>query len=460
MGQETKAGSFGNVRKEKYASVAYWITFYTYTFLIATRYFIYEEGYVSSAFSDVTLYQHVALIASIIVGFAVLRKRDLTIPKRVLNVLASLALLFGGIFPQVRTNIYFCVGIAVLLGQLATCSLLTYIYQMNNAERLFGIVGGHLLTAVVAVINVFFTRETAVFSWVIFGLAVCSATLCFLEKNNKPSASVVMEEFQKKLHILLALACVGGFVSVCSSMIVIGKIAMTDSYARLFYYGGAALGAVVYYIVYRCWNKPASATLIIGFSCSVVAIALYFFGGKTTGRMAAVFSGMTFNFCMMNLYYILCNIIKKYRNSNMLKTAPILSNFVGGAITVLAVEACRGASEETLKVALMICIVGNVIILATSALWQKCLSLTAEEEQYVRYDTDLTRKQAYEAVGLTEKEMEVADMLAEGCSLKEIAKKSFVSENTAKTQRSAVYKKMGVSGREELIEKVGNLRKE
>ena len=52
MGQETKAGSFGNVRKEKYASVAYWITFYTYTFLIATRYFIYEEGYVSSAFSE------------------------------------------------------------------------------------------------------------------------------------------------------------------------------------------------------------------------------------------------------------------------------------------------------------------------------------------------------------------------------------------------------------------------
>lgn len=46
--------------------MAYWITFYTYTFLIATRYFIYEEGYVSSAFfaENATYEAHGALLTS------------------------------------------------------------------------------------------------------------------------------------------------------------------------------------------------------------------------------------------------------------------------------------------------------------------------------------------------------------------------------------------------------------
>jgi len=39
-------------------------------------------------------------------------------------------------------------------------------------------------------------------------------------------------------------------------------------------------------------------------------------------------------------------------------------------------------------------------------------------------------------------------------SLREIAEKLFISENTAKTHRTAVYKKMQVGSKEELIKKM------
>ena len=78
------------------------------------------------------------------------------------------------------------------------------------------------------------------------------------------------------------------------------------------------------------------------------------------------------NFCFIIVVVLMLALL-----GGIVCSVCILSNFVGGAITVLAVGACRGASEETLKIALMICIVGNVIILATSAFWQKGLSLTA-----------------------------------------------------------------------------------
>ena len=74
----------------------------------------------------------------------------------------------------------------------------------------------------------------------------------------------------------------------------------------------------------------------------------------------------------------------------------------------------------------------------------------------MHFDTSITKEQAYESVGLTEKEVEICELLLEGCKLIEIANKLCISENTAKTHRSAIYKKMQVSSREELVAKLKN----
>ena len=451
-----KAGNIGNIRKSKYVSVLYWVLFYTYTFLIVTRWFIYEDPFVSDAFSHTMLYAHITLLGSIILGFLFLKKRNFAIPKRIMSGVVLAMILFGAIFEKMRTNIAYVLVLAAILGQLADCSLLTYIYEMNNAERLFGIVGCHLLTALVAATNCFFTRETATFHWIMFALAV-GATVCSLfESKNEENVATVNEPFHKKLYVPLVLACFGAFFSVCSSMIVIGKVTTTLPYARLCYYGGAVFGAVYYYLLYRFAPKPVTLTLLSGFAASGVCIAL-FLTGKTNPFLLAssFFGGLTFNMCMMNLYYILCNIIRKYRNSNMLKVAPITSNFVGILIGFAFWGAVRYLPDDTLSVILLCCLVGNLLILSTVIFWERGLSVTAKQEEYVRLDTTVTKEQAYEIVGLTEKESEVANLLLEGLSLKEIAARLYVSENTAKTHRLNVYRKMEVSSREELIQKLG-----
>ena len=75
----------------------------------------------------------------------------------------------------------------------------------------------------------------------------------------------------------------------------------------------------------------------------------------------------------------------------------------------------------------------------------------------MRLDTTVTKAHVYEIVGLTEKEKEVAECLLGGLSLKEIAAKLYVSENTVKTHRSNVYRKMEVSSREELAKKLSQM---
>ena len=78
----------------------------------------------------------------------------------------------------------------------------------------------------------------------------------------------------------------------------------------------------------------------------------------------------------------------------------------------------------------------------------------------MHFDTSITIEQAYESVGLTDKEIEVAEMLLEGYKLIEIANKLCISENTAKTHRTAIYKKMQVSSRDELKAKLQNTIRE
>ena len=453
-----KAGNIVNVRKTKYVSVLYWTLFYTYTFLIATNWFIYEAPFVAESFSRALLYSHIALLGSIIVGFFFLRKKNLDLPKRILNIVVVLLLLFGAIFAEVRTHLAYILVVALLLGQLADCSLLTYIYEMNNAERLFGIVGCHLLVAVVAVVNCFFTRETAAFHWIMFGLALAASVCCFVEKKSDEPVATVNEPFHKKLYFPLILAGFGAFFTVCSGMSVIAKVSATLPDARFFYYGGAVLGAVSYYLIYRFAAKPATLSLSAGFASSSLCIALFLAAdGNAFYCASAVFGGAAFNFCMMNLYYILCTIIKKYSNSNMLKVAPISMNFVGILTVVAYWYMCRDLSAASLDVVLTVCLAGNLAILCTNVLWEKGLSLTARQEEYVRLDTTVTKAQVYEIVGLTEKEKEVANYLIEGLSLKEIAAKLFVSENTVKTHRSNVYRKMEVSSRDELVKKVSQM---
>ena len=454
MGSNVKAGTISNVRKSRYASVIYWTFFYTYTFLIATRYFLYEDGFVTTSFSYATLYEHVALMLSTVVGFAVLRHRNLSIPKKILNIVSPLLLMFGAIFVEVRTSPYYLVCLAIVLGQLATCSLLTYIYEMNNAERLFGIVFCHLLVAATSFLNIFFTRETAVFWWVITAMAVVSTVACFFEKTGADNV-YIQEPFQKKLYVPLVLACIGGFCSVCSSIMMISRCTLTVDNVRYFFYGGAIIGAIAYYLIYRFSKQPATVSLIIGFVCSALSIVAYLSNlWQISAYASAVLAGATFNICMMNLYYILCNIIKKYRDSNMLKTAPIVSNIVGAGIAVMSAMMLFFASDLVYNVVLCICLIGDLIILATSIVWQNGLSGTSKQEEYVRFDTTITRAQAYETVGLTDKECEVADMLLEGLSLKEISTRLFISENTAKTHRSSIYKKMQVSSKEELADRL------
>ena len=60
-------------------------------------------------------------------------------------------------------------------------------------------------------------------------------------------------------------------------------------------------------------------------------------------------------------------------------------------------------------------------------------------------------------IGLSKRELEVLELLAQGLSNQEVADKLFVSLNTAKTHISSIYTKMNVKRRTQAIQKARDL---
>jgi len=63
-----------------------------------------------------------------------------------------------------------------------------------------------------------------------------------------------------------------------------------------------------------------------------------------------------------------------------------------------------------------------------------------------------------QALGLTARELEILELMAEGLSNKEIADRVFVSENTVKTHTSRVFDKLGARRRTQAVQLGKSLR--
>lgn len=63
-----------------------------------------------------------------------------------------------------------------------------------------------------------------------------------------------------------------------------------------------------------------------------------------------------------------------------------------------------------------------------------------------------------ESLGITKRELEILELIAQGLSNREIAEKVFVSENTVKTHSSRVFDKLGARRRTQAVQRGKELR--
>jgi LuxR family transcriptional regulator, maltose regulon positive regulatory protein len=81
-------------------------------------------------------------------------------------------------------------------------------------------------------------------------------------------------------------------------------------------------------------------------------------------------------------------------------------------------------------------------------------TLLAEKEAHIH---ERHRREGFLGESLSESELRVLRLLAEGRSLKEVSKDLYLSLNTVKSHRRTIYRKLGVTSREEALVRASEL---
>lgn len=83
----------------------------------------------------------------------------------------------------------------------------------------------------------------------------------------------------------------------------------------------------------------------------------------------------------------------------------------------------------------------------------KVTTIVVEKQVYINRGEFVLNETAVNELGLSKRELEVLNLMAEGCSNQEIASRLFVSLSTVKTHSSNLFFKLDVKRRTQAIEK-------
>ena len=131
-----------------------------------------------------------------------------------------------------------------------------------------------------------------------------------------------------------------------------------------------------------------------------------------------------------------------------------------GLIAGILIAALKWTEYRFLTIEHSIEIYGGLVAATFAALgiWLG-LKLTSKQERVVTKEISVPAGEPFrpddskrEALGITPRELEILELIAQGLSNREIAEKLFVSENTVKTHSSRVFDKLGAKRRTQAVQ--------
>jgi DNA-binding CsgD family transcriptional regulator len=137
-----------------------------------------------------------------------------------------------------------------------------------------------------------------------------------------------------------------------------------------------------------------------------------------------------------------------------------------GLIAGLLIAALKWAEYRFLVIDHAVEIYGGLVaaVFAGLGIWLG-LKLTSKQERVVIKEVPVAASEPFlpddgkrEALGITPRELEILELIAQGLSNREIAEKLFVSENTVKTHSSRVFDKLGAKRRTQAVQLGKELR--
>lgn len=333
-----------------------------------------------------------------------------------------------------------------------------FIYIMNNTEKFYSLVFSNFLLILIVILQ---DIKLINFSNNFFALVVSLiiSTIPIIKTNDN---DYVLEEkeysrtapkISKVLYISLILNCI---FLVFERGVGRGLLLLAnDMYPfnlEIYYYLGALVGCIIMFLLFNYVKRCNSLAWNTTFSLFILASFLYMWpSSEFIKNLFAFVLGIGVMMGINFMYYMLGVISKKYWDFSYIRYNILITGLIGcGFGTLLGNYIYSSGNEKIVLIILTISVFIIISLLIISPLLITTFFNDKWTEDATKALIDNLNKRKFDKYNLTLKEMEVCNYIVNNYTVRQIAASMKISENTVKFHKKQIFKKVGVSSKNEL----------
>lgn len=462
-----------NVKKIRKLSIPYmwvWAAYYAWV-LVFTVWWTAIPGrnmYFTEEYRGVI---HTVNMISSAVCVMTLKKEQFTRSIRISTVIAVLmmGLFFWAPTPPLKMIAAALLGLS--LGCINISILFPFVFMLNNTEKLFALVMGHVLSNAVSLL----ICSVSVDGEQIIAASMLAAALFAVVyfRNGQLSGEwkdklVINNNTRAAIILTILTSTLGAILFLGADKAILNIYALTPGESvMIWYFLGGLLGSLLYGLIFALPRMNAHMALSLPFGCLALGLLCSAFVDRIQG-MARAFSfllGMGTIMGMSTVYYILGVAGKKHNSMLFVRLCILIIGIFGGVSSVMIGDWVVSA-EHAMQISLIFTVASSAVVILvlvfSSAIAKICFDDTWAGDAVLPEVRELqaamqivNRVDELEGLGLTPREKEVCMWLLRGFTVRQISGELGLAFATVNGYYRSLYRKLGINSKVELFMRFG-----
>ena len=371
-----------------------------------------------------------------------------------------------GLFLAVQSSVIHLICVIIIgisLGCVNAAILLPFVFVLNNTEKFYSVISSNVLIGLLSLFQNssagvrLLGRGDMLFSYIVLLLGL--GAIIFFRK-----APMVFAPGKKELstpnppsRIYLTLFINCAFAVLCKG---VGKGILdttTKNFGQpvvIWYYVGGLIGCLVYFLIYALTTKAYITLVNLSFAFVSIGLLCNAFTSQYPAMavLFAIFLGIGSTVGMINMYYIIGVIAKKYKSLRYLRLSIILVGICGGVSGIIVGNLIRRVNTFEISVFFSVISVSTMlcIMILTPLLSQhQDFNIWARDSEMSEIDND--QLYMFNKYKLSKREIEVCKLLLQGYTLRQISAMLSIAYSTVNTYCTSAYRKLEINSRTELM---------
>lgn len=347
------------------------------------------------------------------------------------------------------------------LGCVNISILIPFVFYLNNTEKLYAVVGSNALIQLISLARAVGSppaqggRVQALISLLL--LAAGLGAVFFFRRTDLVGEKTGHEAgaFPARIYLTVVFNCIVAVLCKGAGQGVLNAAARSAPHGLLaWHYAGGLAGCVLFLGIYAFSRRAFLWLGNLTFASVTMGLVCNAFSGQLPGLnpVFAFLLGIGNTVGMINMYYIIGVVGKKYDSMRYLKLSIPLIGICGGVsgIGVGNLVSHAGIFGVSAAAALVSGVL-MLVLMAFSPLMTNARFENDWAKDSQRTDTGLGELTLFETHRLTRRETQVCRLLLQGYTLRQISGILSIAYSTVNTYCTSAYRKLGVNSRTELL---------